>query len=170
QVVQFQHVHVADGDLFWEWFARATVVQSCLTIASNQTNTIACWVDVVEQTGDFFSFCTVEDRGGHIDRSGFAWQVRQLLEEVWFAFDLPTVGGGPAEVQFHNLAQVHTSWYTQWVQDHVDRSTVFHEWHVFNWENLGDNTLVTVTTGHLVTVGNLTFLCNVYTDQLVYAC
>src|SRR5699024_11744776 len=104
--------------------------------------------------------CSVEDRGGHIDRSGFARQVRQFLEEVWFAFDLPTVGGGPAEVQLHNLAQVHTSWYTQWVQDHVDRSTVFHEWHVFNSENLVDNTLVTMTRGHLVTAVDLPLRCH----------
>ena len=76
QVVQLQHVHVADGDLFWEWFARATVMQSCLTVTSNQTDAVACWVDVIKETCDFFGFCPIEDRGGHIDRSGFAWQVR----------------------------------------------------------------------------------------------
>jgi hypothetical protein len=35
--------------------------------------------------------------------------------------------------------------------DDVDRRTVFHEWHVFDRQDTGDNTLVTVAATEFVT-------------------
>ena len=67
-----------------------------------------------------------------------------------------------------NLADVHTSWNTKWVQDNIDWSSIFKEWHIFDRKDLGDNTLVTVATSKLVTILNLALLSNVNTNNLVY--
>src|SRR5699024_1278380 len=84
-----------------------------------------------------------------------------------FAFDLPTVGGSPTEVQFHDLTQVHTTRNTQWVQNHINRCAISHERHVFDGKDLGDDALVPVAASHLVTVLNFTLLRDVDTDKLV---
>ena len=51
---------------------------------------------------------------------------------------------------FENLPNVHTRWNAEWVQNDIDRRAVLKEWHVFDRVDLGDNTLVSVTSGHFV--------------------
>src|SRR5699024_4445206 len=89
------------------------------------------------------------------------------LQELWCHFNLPTVGGSPTKVQFHDLTKVHTAGHTQRVEDHINRGTISEEWHVFHGQDLGDNTLVPVTASHLVAVSDFTFLGNVDTNKLV---
>ena len=55
------------------------------------------------------------------------------------------------------------------VQDDVDRRAVGGEGHVLDRKDLGDNTLVAVTTGELVALADLARLSNVDTNQLVDA-
>ena len=71
-------------------------------------------------------------------------------------------------MRFKHLTNVHSAWNTKWVQDDVNRSSVFHIWHVFDWEDLGDNTLVAVTSCQLVAHADLALLRNINADQLVY--
>ena len=46
-------------------------------------------------------------------------------------------------------------------EHHIDWCTVGQEWHVFLTYHLADNTLVAVTTGHLIADANLTLLGDV---------
>ena len=48
--------------------------------------------------------------------------------------------------------------YAEWVQDDIDRSTVFHKWHVFDWQDAGNNTFVTVAATELVADRDLAHL------------
>ena len=49
------------------------------------------------------------------------------------------------------------------------RFTAGQEGHILTSHNAGNNALVTVTTCHLIALGNLTFLRNVYANLLVYS-
>ena len=64
----------------------------------------------------------------------------------------------PAKVSFQNLTDIHTRRYAQGVQDDLDRRAIGQERHVFLTHDAGDDTLVTMTTGHLIAFVNLTFL------------
>ena len=46
-------------------------------------------------------------------------------------------------------------------------TSVWKEWHIFYRKYTGNNTLVTMTSGHLITNGNLSLLCDVDTYGLV---
>ncbi len=70
---------------------------------------------------------------------------------------------------FKDLTDVHTRRYAQRVQYDVDRSTVGVVRHVFDRHDYRDDTLVTVTTGHLVTRLDATANCQVDLDDLQYA-
>ena len=67
------------------------------------------------------------------------------------------------------LTDVHTGRYAERVKNDVKRTTVRKERHILYRKYAGNYTLVTVTTGHLVTYGDLTFLSDVDSYGLVYA-
>src|SRR3569833_2928350 len=100
-----------------------------------------------DMIGDFLYRSTVEDR-----RCEFH---TQLLT-------------GPAKYSFIDLSKVHTGRYTQRVQYHIHRCSVFQERHIFRPYDLGDDTLVTVTSGHLIPYLQLTLDGQVYLSQLQY--
>ena len=82
-------------------------------------------------------------------------------------FDAPTDAlGGPAEVNFEHLTDVHTRRHAQRVQDDVGGTAVCHVRHVFDRADLGDHTLVAVTAGHLVARLQTTTFGNVHLDHL----
>lgn len=67
------------------------------------------------------------------------------------ALDLATQAlGGPAQMHFQNLADVHTRRHAERVQHDVDRLTGGHVRHVFHRHHVGDHTLVAVAACHLV--------------------
>ncbi len=73
------------------------------------------------------------------------------------------------QVNLKHLSDIHTGRYAQWVQNDIKWTTIWQERHILNRENTRDNTLVTMTTSHLITNGDLSLLCNVYTNGLVYS-
>ena len=77
--------------------------------------------------------------------------------------------GSHTQMHFQNLSDVHTGRYAQRVQDDVQRCAVRQERHIFFRQNTGNDTLVTVTACHLVADRDLTLLCDVAANQLVYA-
>src|SRR5690606_7375205 len=169
QVVQLQDVHVAHGYWIRQWITGAAVEQLRLAGVANQANTVTGLVGRIQDSADFLFRGTVEDRGGHSGGTGLAWQVRQIADPFRLAFNGPTLLGSPTQVDFHNLTDVHAAWNTQRVQDDIQRSAVFQEWHVFQRHDARDDTLVTVTACKLVTNGDLALLCHVNADQLVHA-
>ena len=71
------------------------------------------------------------------------------------------------EVNLKYLTDVHSRRYAQRVEYDIQRSTVCKEGHIFGRKNSGNDTLVTVTTRHLVTYGDLTLLSDVNSDNVV---
>ena len=57
----------------------------------------------------------------------------------------------PAKMRLENLANIHSARNTQRIQQYVKAPAVFEERHVLFRHNLGDDTLVAVAAGHLVT-------------------
>ena len=67
-------------------------------------------------------------------------------------------GGGPAQMRFQNLTDVHTRWHTDRVEDDVDGTAIGQEGHVLDRQDARDDTFVAVTSGHLVARANLALL------------
>ena len=107
-----------------------------------------------------------------VERRGCNLGVRSCLQRIsveglcpLFA-GLASLGGippllrDPTGVELKNLTDVHTTGDTHRVQDDVNRGAIREERHVFNREDLRDDTLVTVASSHLVTNGDLATLCD----------
>src|SRR5690606_5475746 len=70
--------------------------------------------------------------------------------------------GGPAQMSLQHLADIHTTGHAERTKTNVDRTTVVQIGHIFDRDDLGNNTLVTVAAGHLVTLGYFASLGNAY--------
>src|SRR5699024_1942352 len=77
--------------------------------------------------------------------------------------------GAPAQVGLEHLADVHPARYAQRVEDDVHGGAVLEERHVLHGQDLGDDALIAVPAGELVTHGDLAPLGDVDTHQLVHA-
>ena len=81
---------------------------------------------------------------------------------------LPAQGlGRVAQVDLQHLADVHTGRHAQRVQHDIQRSAVGQVGHILLRQNAGNDTLVTVTAGHLIAHGDLTLLGNIDTNHLI---
>ena len=126
-------------------------------------------LEVVGEDEDFFVRQAVEV-------FVLARAVVNLIEEVTdltdlfgtkHLFDTPADAlGGPAEVNFEHLTDVHTRRHAQRVQDDVGGTTVGHVRHVFDRADLRDHALVAVAAGHLVAGLQTTTFGNVHLDHL----
>ena len=72
-------------------------------------------------------------------------------------------------MNLQHLSDVHTGRYAQWVQYDIQRTAIWKEWHIFYRKHAGNNTLVTMTSSHLITNRDLSLLGNVDADTLVYS-
>ena len=66
-----------------------------------------------------------------------------------------------------DLSNVHSWRNAQWVKYDIKRTAIRKEWHIFNRKYSWNDTLVTMTTSHLITNANLSLLCNIYTNRFV---
>ena len=73
------------------------------------------------------------------------------------------------KVKLHNLTDIHTRWYPEWVQHDINWCSVWKVRHVFHRNDTGYNPLVSVTTSHLISDLDLTFLSDVDTNQHINA-
>src|SRR3954447_20449353 len=170
EVVELEDVHVADRDRLREWLAGAAVEQARLARGVDEADPVARLERRVEQTRHDVLRRTVEDRRRHARaRRGLVRVGRDLLGPLGVALDLPAARGGPTEVQLEDLAEVHTTRNTVRVEHDVDRRAVLEERHVLDREDLGDDALVAVAAGELVTVGDLALVGHVDADELVDA-
>ena len=72
----------------------------------------------------------------------------------------------PSEVRFEDLTDVHTRGHAERVEDDLDRSSIGEVRHILFRQNAGDDTLVTVASGHLVADRQLTLHGDVDLDHL----
>jgi hypothetical protein len=139
-VREFDHVHDADRDAFIKRFAGTAVEQDGLAVRVD----FGFFHDGLQ----FIVVDAVENGGGELDA--------EFL-------------GGHAEVDFQDLADVHTRRNAERVQHDVDLGAIGQERHIFDREDLGDDAFVSVTSGHLVAFGDLTFLDDVDAHDFVDA-
>ena len=71
-------------------------------------------------------------------------------------------------MNLQNLPDIHTGRYAQRVQNDIQRTAIRQERHILNRKYTGNNTLVAMTAGHLITNRDLSLLGNVDTDCLVH--
>ena len=128
-VAEFQHVDHADSGRLIKAVAGASVVKISLAITRN-SGLVGPFVEVVERRA-------VKDRGG------------EFLAELT---------SGPSEYSLENLSEVHSRRHTERVEHDVYGSSVLKERHVFLTHHTRHDTLVTVTSRHLVAHAYLTLL------------
>ena len=74
-----------------------------------------------------------------------------------------------AQVDLQHLSDVHTGRHTQRIQHDVQRTSVRQERHILYRKYTGNDTLVSVTTSHLIADRDFSLLCDVDADCLVYS-
>src|SRR3989344_707280 len=124
-VVEFQHVHDADGDRLCEWFASASVEKNALPVFCN-----ACFLKLAS---NLFLRCARERRYDGLIAEHFSRET---------------------QVEFEYLSQVHTGRNAERSQNDVHRIPVLVVWHVFFGKHARDDAFVAVATGELVSDGN----------------
>src|SRR5271155_1489652 len=67
---------------------------------------------------------------------------------------------------FENLAHIHTAGYAEWIENDLDRRSVFEVRHILFRQNARDHALVAVTASHLVAYTQLALHGDVDLDQL----
>ena len=77
--------------------------------------------------------------------------------------------GSQGQMDFQHLSDIHTGRHAQRIQHDIQRTAVRQIRHILHRQHAGNHTLVTVTAGHLISYGNLSLLCNVYTYRLIDA-
>src|SRR5690606_4682458 len=137
EVPELQHVRDAHGYRLIEAFAREAIVQ--IRAAERRQS---CFFQFLLYV---FDGRAVEDRCG-------------ILAAEFVA--------GPSEHGFEDLSQVHPRGYTQRVETDIDRRSVFQEGHIFFAHDTCDDTLVPVTSRHLVADLQLALLGNIYLREL----
>jgi len=170
EVVQLQHVDVADPDPLGVGLAGPAVEQLGLAAVVDQPQPVALGQAVLQQTGDLLLVGAVEHRRG---QPGIALDPTQadvaetLGPRLVDIGDVPARLGDPAEVGLQNLADVHPGRDAERVEHDVHGRAVLQERHVLDRQDFGDDALVAVASGQLVTVGDLPLLGHVDPDQLV---
>src|ERR1700733_5960294 len=172
KVRELQHIDVADGGGLLERIAVHAIEELRLARAWEP----GCF----QQSLDLGLACAVEYRGAEPDaalhaggnaQSLLVVQVEKLVESggsgearLEELADLAGLGEvrsqlgdllaefvrGPAKVRLQDLTDVHTRRHAERVQDDLDRGSVGEIRHIFLRKNPGDDTLVTVASGHLV--------------------
>src|SRR5690554_4339830 len=179
KVIEFEHVHHSNRNIFVECLTGASVIEDALA-AGIQTGTFKHLLD--------FSFrCAIEDwcrdvnagatglgkfddvvRIECIDEGKCFRVVVNFLEEFTdvfrigcffdhFSNSLSNTTCTPSKMCLKDLADVHAAWNAEWVENEVNWSTVVKEWHVFFRKNPADDTLVSVASGHFIADLQLAF-------------
>ncbi len=68
---------------------------------------------------------------------------------------------------FQNLADVHTSWHPQGIEDDLHWRTISQKGHILNRHHFGDDALIAVAASHLITLGDFALLGHTNPHQLV---
>jgi hypothetical protein len=135
EVVELEHVDDADDDLLLEGLAGETVVKNRLALGADPAlGALFLLLDLAgleEKLVDLGLLNTVEH-----GRSGM---------EV-------KVAAGETEIGLEELTQVHTRRHAERIKNNVHRLAIRKERHITAWKNARDDTLVSVTTGHLISI------------------
>src|SRR6266566_1821074 len=149
EVVELEHIDIADGDRAVEELARPAVAEVDLAVLGEGFLDAVDHVPGFSQLGlDLVLGRPVEDGGGGL--------LALFVER-------------PAKVRFEDLADVHPARHAERVEDDVDGRPVRQERHVLGRQDLGDDALVAVAAGHLVADADLALLGDRHPDEPVDA-
>src|SRR3954454_9270463 len=148
EVVELEHVDLADGDRAVEQLARAAVAELDLAVLRQVRVAVPVHARLLERLADLALGRAVED-----GRRGL---VAHRPER-------------PAEVRLEDLADVHAARHAERVEQDVDGGAVRQVRHVLDRQHLGDDALVAVAAGHLVADRHLALLGDRHPDQAVHA-
>src|SRR6476619_2164638 len=147
EVVELEHVDVADGDRPVEQLAGPPVAEIDLAVLRERHRLAVDHVRRGAELGlDVVLGGAVNDRRGRL--------LALLVER-------------PPEVGLQDLADVQPARHAERVEDDVDGRAVRQERHVLGGQDLGDDALVAVAAGHLVADRDLALLGDRHADQPV---
>ena len=72
------------------------------------------------------------------------------------------------QVDLKHLSDIHTRRHTKRIQNNIQRAPVRKKRHILYRKHTGNDTLVTVTSGHLISYRYLSLLRDVNSDRLIY--
>ena len=121
QMIQFHHVNHAYGNFVVKFFSVPTIVKINFT--------------ALRQAGFFEFFFNILFRRAVERRSDGA---------------VAKLAGGPTQMGFQNLPDIHSGSDSQRIQNYIHRRAVGQIWHIFFGKNFGNNSLVAVTTRQFV--------------------
>ncbi len=175
QVMQFQHIDDADCHWTFKDFTGPTIGQPDLArllqarLGQHMVDVVfPCaienrrgdWDTAGQVVGQFQNTVVIQALHFRLDFSGFVDTVQGFpkrgdLAAFLIAFQsagnfIAQAGTGPTQMGFQNLPDIHTAGHPKRVQHDIDMGPIFQIGHVFNRHDLGDNTLVAVTTGHFI--------------------
>ena len=178
QVMQLQIVHVSDGYRAVEELAGAAVAQSDLSVSAQRHSLPE--LSVLQMAAQILH---------HLRLQGIFIFLLEILPgsvyivvgHVQGVHDVILVGavehgGGDieaqrsrreAQVQLQHLPDIHTGRHAQRIQHDIQGTSVGQEGHILHGKHAGHNTLVSVTSCHLVAHGDLSLLGNIDADRLI---
>ena len=101
----------------------------------------------IERVHDIAFFCAVKYRRGNIESQRSRRQ---------------------GKMDFKHLPDIHTGRHAQRIQYDIERTAVWQIRHILYGKHTGNNTLVSVTACHFISDGNLSLLCDINADCLIY--
>src|SRR5688500_10324301 len=165
EMVQLHHVDVAHRRPLLELLARAAVRQLDLAAPGHLGVELAITDLLVAALA---LLAAITDRLVRLVDGLVDLVLRAAVEDGRHGLET-TDGCGPPEVGLEDLPDVHARRHAQRVEEDVDRRAVFEERHVFLGNDAGDDALVPVAAGHLVTDGKLALRRDVDLDHLEHA-
>ena len=166
-MMELEVVHDTDGDRVVEGFTGTSVIEDGLAVADHQTLFAGNGVDFRKGILTLRVFVG-HNRAGHAGKFHAGGDIFLRCAVEYGRHDLPAqLLGGNTEMNLQHLTDVHSGRYAQRIQDDVERGTVRQERHILRRQNAGHNTLVAVTTCHLIADGDFSLLCDIDADNFV---
>ena len=138
-MVKFQHVHVSYSYRIIKVFTGSTVSEFQLSGLGVST--------VNEQLTNIFLRCSIKNRCCYIPALSLCCKT---------------------EVNLKYLSYVHSGRYTQRIEHYLKAVTILHERHILFRQDSWNDTLVTVTTGHLISDIDFSLCCDINPYELIY--
>ncbi|GFI65631.1 hypothetical protein IMSAG185_01234 [Lachnospiraceae bacterium] len=179
QMMQFQVMHVTDGDRAVKILARSSVAQTHLSVTGDgnalpELSVISVFIEILHHLREQLLLVLLFKL--------FPLQIDIIIGEFKSIHDIILVGSvehrrshvkaqrlcGQGKMNLKYLSDIHTRWHTQRVQHNIQRTSVGQIRHILHGQHAGNHTLVAVTACHLVSHGDLPLLCNIDANCHIY--
>src|SRR6056297_3632074 len=139
EVNKLQHVHIPYSDLVLKGFSCTSIKEGYHSVRFKICVLVIS--NLVQKIYDLLFLCSFENRSSN----------KRVCVDC-----------GKTCNAFKNLPEVHPAWYTKWIQYHINRGTIRKVRHILYRHYSGNYSLITVSSCHFVTDGDLSELCDIY--------